>query len=318
MSLNAAIMQSNEFYLPNQLLQKRLGRPRKKQTNVTMATNGICAEPLNKNNSVELLYSNPTMFRKLLQYLKTMSAEEIHFDFKKTGLTIWAISHRKKNKFVATIHGDKLNRYYCAENIKLTFSCRCLEPVFLKIDKNYLSIVIFVIKGFENRNIDIRFDTKNKITEQHKIDVSVFPASTENQFVNVDSTFKISFELPVKAFKKMINNIKLFSDIVTMSKPNASEPFRFEYFTNDRKIKSENLFLHPENSKVQHYLLSNESFRVSVTLEDIKVVACSMLDCIVKLQLSENKPIVAAIKSKDDTIDIVIYTQIADNRNIQL
>ena len=121
--------------------KKRPGRPRKIPLREPRPRNGIVSQPKDENNFIEFLYDKPLIFKKLWQYFKLMAVDKIQIIFRVGEIILWSEDHHKKSKMRIKINADKVNHYYCPEELDIGMSCKNPELIMATIDKTYTSII---------------------------------------------------------------------------------------------------------------------------------------------------------------------------------
>ena len=207
--------------------KKRPGRPRKTPLREPRPRNGIVSQPKDENNFIEFLYDKPLIFKKLWQYFKLMAVDKIQIIFRVGEIILWSEDHHKKSKMRIKINADKVNHYYCPEELDIGMSCKNLELIMSTIDKTYTSIVFLSKIGYTQKDIRVILKNEIEIDESHRIELigEYDKISNENMFLDKDYTIK--FELPGRYFKKMISDIRTFSDQITIRQDGVDEPLIF-------------------------------------------------------------------------------------------
>ena len=141
--------------------KKRPGRPRKNPIREPKQRVGVVPCPHDNANYMEFLYDKPILFKKLWQYFKLMAIEKIQIIFRPTEVIIWGEDHHKKSKMRVRIDADKINHYYCQEELDIGMFCKNPEIVMSKIDKTYSSLLFISKKGHSQK--DLRTILKNDI-----------------------------------------------------------------------------------------------------------------------------------------------------------
>src|SRR5436189_334463 len=96
----------------NNKKSRKPGRPKKIVENKNIPKLGIVKDINDNDIFMELLYDNPQIFKKIIQFFKALSSECLHFIFVPNKAFIWSYDHLKKNKIYITINCDNINKYY--------------------------------------------------------------------------------------------------------------------------------------------------------------------------------------------------------------
>lgn len=297
------------------LKKKRPGRPRKTPLREPRPRNGIVSQPKDENNFIEFLYDKPLIFKKLWQYFKLMAVDKIQIIFRVGEIILWSEDHHKKSKMRIKINADKVNHYYCPEELDIGMSCKNPELIMSTIDKTYTSIVFLSKIGYTQKDIRVILKNEIEIDESHRIELigEYDKISNENMFLDKDYTIK--FELPGRYFKKMISDIRAFSDQITIRQDGVDEPLIFEYTKQDKKVKSYHIVRNNKTISFTSRLKDEETFRVSFKIDYVKPISSALLSENIIIYAHENKPLMFSILMDKSTVELKILTEIIDDRN---
>jgi hypothetical protein len=299
---------------PEGVKKKRPGRPRKTPLREPRPRNGIVSTPKDENNFIEFLYDKPLIFKKLWQYFKLMATDKIQIIFRISEIILWCEDHHKKSKMRIKINADKVNHYYCTEELDLGMSCKNPELIMSTIDKTYTSILFLSKIGYTQKDIRIILNNEIEIDESHRIELigEYDKIYNENMFLDMDYTIK--FELPGRYFKKMISDIRSFSNQITIRQDGMDEPLIFEYTKQDKKIKSYHIVRNNSIIKFTSKLKEDETFRVSFKIDYVKPISSALLSENIIVYAHENKPLMFSILMDKNTVGLKILTEIIDER----
>jgi hypothetical protein len=121
--------------------------------------------------------------------------------------------------------------------------------------------------------------------------------------------------LPGRYFKKMISDIRAFSDQITIRQDGPNEPLIFEYIKNDKKIKSHHIVRNNKTINFTSKLTEDDSFRVGFKIDYVRPISSSLLSENITIYAHENKPLMFSILMDKDTVELKILTEIIDDRN---
>jgi hypothetical protein len=297
-------------------VKKKPGRPRKTPLKQPRPRNGIVLNPKDDNNYIEFLYDKPLLFKKIWQYFKLMAVDKIQIIFRKTEIIFWSEDHHKKSKMRFKIDVNNVNHYYCSSDLDIGVFCKNPELIMSTIDKTYNSIIFLSKKQNIQKDIRIILNNDIEIDESHKVELIGDYKKIENEErFTCDNEYQIKFNLPGKYFKKMISDIRTFSDEITIRKDSELDPLIFEYSKGDKKIISYHIVQNTKNIKLVSKLQSNESFRVSFKIDYVKPISSAMLSENITIFAHENKPLLFYINMDKNAIELKILTEIIDNRN---
>lgn len=295
--------------------KKRPGRPRKTPLREPRPRNGIVSKPKDDHNFIEFLYDRPLIFKKLWQYFKLMAVDKIQIIFRVTEIILWSEDHHKKSKMRIKINSDKVNHYYCTEELDLGMSCKNPELIMSTIDKTYTSILFLSKVGYTQKDLRIILNNEIEIDESHRIELIGEYDKIENENMFLDMDYMIKFELPGRYFKKMISDIRAFSDQITIRQDSIDEPLIFEYAKHDKKIKSYHIVRNNKTIKFTSNLKDDETFRVSFKIDYVKPISSALLSENITIYAHENKPLMFSISMDKGTVELKILTEIIDERS---
>jgi hypothetical protein len=296
--------------------KKKPGRPRKTPLREPKPRNGIVKESKDDSNFIEFLYDKPLIFKKLWQYFKLMAVEKIQIIFRKNEVILWSEDHHKKSTMRVKIDVTKINHYFCEDELDIGILCKNPELIMCTIDKTYTSILLLAKKNFIQKDIRIILNNEIEIDESHRIELIGEYDKINNEKKFTDDDYTIKFTLPGRYFKKMISDIKAFSDQITIRQDGPDEPLIFEYIKNDKKIKSYHIVRNNKTIDFTSKLAEDESFRVGFKIDYVRPISSSLLSENITIYAHENKPLMFSIMMDKDTVELKILTEIIDDRNI--
>lgn len=294
--------------------KKKPGRPRKTPIREPRPRNGIVSESKDDSNIIEFLYDKPLIFKKIWQYFKLMAVDKIQIIFRKSEIILWSEDHHKKSKMRIKINADKINHYFCGEELDIGMNCRNPELIMATIDKSYTSIVLLSKKNYTQRDVRIILKNEIEIDESHRIELIGEYGKISNENMFLDSDYTIKFEFPGRYFKKMISDIRAFSDQITIRQDGVDEPLIFEYTKQDKKVKSYHIVRNNKNIHFTSKLKDDETFRLSFKIDYVKPISAALLSENIVVYAHENKPLMFSILMDRSTVELKILTEIIDER----
>lgn len=293
-------------------VKRSVGRPRLLQKVDPLPKLGIVNDPQSNDNIIELSYDNVSIFKKIFSLLKLMNVKEINIQFHTNYAKIYGIDHLEKNLINIKIDSSKLNHYYCEQPLNITLEPKNLDKITQKIDKNYnLFSIVLKKNSYRNHLIIILNNKTLSIDESHIINL-IENDSDLNQLYNknVDyNLYPLKFELPGKYFKKLINDISVFSELFTIEKVNDS-PLRFIYKNINNTIKGYNICKDHEKLKLESTLQPDDIFSVSIRIDYIKALSNSLLSDYIKIYADKENDIIFNLLIDNGVFEILIYTAI--------
>lgn len=293
--------------------REKPGRPPKNLPVEPKEKLGIIVKPDNDLHYMEFLYDNPLVFKKLWNFFKLMSVAKIHITFMMDCIVIYCNDHAKKNYIRVKIDCTKVNKYYCEKELDIGLLCKNPELVMNTIDKSCDTILFVSTKNNIQKNIEISLTNNLDIEENHKIELIGEYDKNINDKQFLDDEYAIKFKLNGKYFKKMVTDIRTFSDQLSIIKDGPNDKLTFEYTKTDKKINSMNVINNSESISLIETLGPDESFRTSVKVDYIKPVANAILNDTIEIYADENKHL-KFISQMDEAIQIIILTEQIDNR----
>lgn len=297
--------------------KKGPGRPRKIPKKEPIPRKGISANPTNPEYTIELLYDMPILIKKILVFFKSLASLYIQVLFRKDNIIFYAKDHHNMSKIRCLINANKLNHYYCKNNVDIGMSTKDLEMILNKVDKDYSSIIMLSTTNNTQKNFTIILENSMQIDEIHNIDVigNYDHMNDENEFS--DENYMIQFSWPGKYFRKTINDIKTISDQVSFVQEDCNSPFTIEYISMHKKIHSKHSVKNLEKIKYISKLQANDSFRVDVRIDNIRPISSSHIADEITILIDENKKFMTRAYIDNGTIEIKTLTKIIDHRNIE-
>lgn len=286
--------------------KKGPGRPRKKPLKPPMKKNGVSATPLYKDNCMEMVYDSPTVFKKIFTLFKAMAIKEICISFEEKVINILTTDHLKKSHIKVPIKCDNINHYYCKEPIKSYIHPKNMEKIIQVLDKNYTSIA-FELKSVTNRSVlSIIYKNDMKVDEYRDIDL-IQPSDNITDVSFDDTTYPIKFTLPSKYFKKTVNDISTFSDILTLNKMGGT-PLTFTYASKDKTVKSKHAFKDPSVIKLVSTIADDDIFSSSVRIDYVKPLSGTLIAEYIHISADQNRNMIFKIDADGANIQILIST----------
>jgi hypothetical protein len=291
----------------NDTLKRRgPGRPPSKPPAPSLDKKGIVDKPIDDNNRLEFIYSDPSIFKSLFIYFKNIKAREIHLRCDKTGLTFFTRDHSKTSRIFAHIPGNNVNWYYCEDTFWLGINRDNIEKIFSSIDKTFFKIALIQTKDDHNsliivfKDSDIEKECNYKITlSSYNEDLDLYNA--EN--ILNQNNFLIEFVLSSKQFKKTINDASNYSETITFEKI-SNNPLQLTYVKTN--IIYNEIYKSDEKILLKSNIPTNSVFRATVKLNNIKSLASSMITDEIKILCKSDDDIL--FKSIIDSQSLVVNT----------
>lgn len=289
--------------------KKKPGRPRKNPVREHEPRKGISVQPHNIANHIEFIYSEPSVFKKLWGYYKAMAIEQLQLIFRQDEIIIYGIDHMQKSRMRTRIDARKVNHYYCKQPLTVGISNSNTENIMLSIDETYNKIAIYSESGSIHRNIKTTLTNEIEIDENRVINLVDRVPEFDDEKAFLDDDYTLKFELPGKYFKKMLTNIKLFSEELSIRQDGPNDPLMFEYQDKEKKIKSKNVVKNSKKIKLRS-TLKDDTFLVKINLDYIKPISSALASENIAIWTHEKKPFVTSVSLDNDAVEIKILTDI--------
>jgi len=293
--------------------QKRsVGRPRRNPQPAPMPRNGIVYEPSSSSNVVEMAYDNVSVFKKVFGLLKNMNVKEINFCFNGGGILFFGVDHLEKNIIHIKLNPNKLNHYFCERPLMITLDTKNLDRITQKIDKNYELISFILKKESYRKNLVIVLNNKElSIDESHIIRLIESEHNYET-YMNKSldyMNYPLQFELSGKYFKKLINDIYIFSEVITIERANGKH-LQFVYRNINNTMKGYNICKDDKKINLETTLTESDIFSVSLQIDYIKSLSNALLSEKVKIYADSDRELVFNLSIDEGVVDITSYVSI--------
>jgi hypothetical protein len=269
-------------------VKKGPGRPKKQVQRVVIPKEGVVSAPSNKSienshpslvNALEVVYDNPTMFKKIFHLFKVMAVETVRIKFDERNIKMYAVDHIGTNRIYVKIFGERMNRYYCENVIEIGCNPMRINEKLAALSKDHGKIVIATNRHCKRSKITIILvndEMQEDGVDNIEIDeVDIYDWSVEDQ-LKTENSYPIQFELPSKFFKKKIADFSRGCDILRIEKT-GRENLRFSYNHRDKRGRHDSYFKNSSIINLNSLLEEDDLFSTSVYLEYIKPFASALI-----------------------------------------
>ncbi len=312
-------MENNIAHGTNDIGKKKPGRPKKKVVVTHIEIQGIVTAPVNQQDVVELVYCNPTLFKKLFQLYKAYEVSEIEMNFDHVGVKIITTDHFKNSTIYTMIEGKCMNLYYCKNPIRVCIKRDNLERVLSTLGKSHYKITIMLRENYRSTMYIITRDTEYNNDDMYEIDVIFKPDEQAPPTINDDDTnYPIKFRISSKYFKTKINNIKkLSADVFTIQKC-SNEPLQFTFDKTKKGIYWVGVYPDSDKMCLKSTINDDDIFNVSVAISNIQPFSNSNIgdELIIAAHKSEKMSFMTYLDKKDSGYACIvkIFTKINEYR----
>lgn len=288
-------------------VKKKPGRPRKNPVREKGPINGIVNQPNNPNNQIEFVYDEPAIFKKIWNYAKCMAIESLQLIFRPSEVIIYGDDHTQKSRMRVRIDASKLNHYYCREPTECGIFNKNVEAIMMSIDETYNKISILIEIKDMRKHINLVLSNDIEIDENRRIELHASYPHLVDEMEFLDQDYTLRFELPGKYFKKMLSNMRLFSDQIAIRQDGPTEPLMFEYKNTVKKVFSKNIIRNSKKVKLQSTLTKDETFHSSFLIDYVKPIGLALASENITIWAHEKKPL-TFIVILDNIVEVKIIT----------
>ena len=292
--------------------KKKPGRPKKKVVSMPVDVYGIVDKPVNADDVIELVYCNPTLFKKIFALQKAFAVSEIEMIFDPTGLKIITTDHLKKSTIYASIDGRCMNLYYCKGTIRICVKRDSIEKVLSCLTKNHYKITFLLKENYRSTLYLIVKESEYNSDTSYEIDVGHNPQNAPIAAADDDTNYPIKFKLSSKYFKTTIGNIRKLSTTFTIQKT-GNDPLQLTY-DKAQGVNFGNVYSDTEKINLVCTLTPDDVFSVSVCIDYIKPFSNSTIgdDVYIAADKRDRMSFATQLDKKDNgwAATVKIYTDI--------
>ncbi len=296
--------------------KKRPGRPRKKAVTAPIEVHGVVERPVNDDDVMEMVYCNPSLFKKLLQLYKQFDVGELEMNFDKTCLKIYCKDHLKKSNIYTEIDGRCMNLYYCKMPIRIYVTRDSLERILGMMGKNHYKITFLLKENYKSMMYIVIKDIEVDSDDAYDVDVISRPDTAAWDARDDDSAYPIKFKLPSKHLKARINNIRKISPVIIVQKV-GNGPIQLT-FDKARNVNFTGVYKDSDKIDLKSTIADDDIFSVSVEIDYVKPFSNSNIgdDVLIAADKTERISFMTCLDKKDIgyACSVKIFTEIKDYR----
>jgi len=292
----------------NGVAKKKPGRPRKKPMRVHDPRAGIAAAPHDIAHCIEFIFDEPIIFKKLWTYYKAMAISKLQLIFRRDELIIYGEDHSHKSKVRTRIDARRITHYFCRTPYEIGILFKGTESTMMTIDAEYTKLAIYSEAARMHQNIKTTLSNEMDIDENRTIELIGEYPHIEDESMFLDDAYTIKFELPGKYLKKMLNNIRMFSDQITVRQDARVDPLVFEYKSASKKISSMNIFKSNSKIKLQSTLEDSDTFYMNFKIDYVKPISAALASENITIWMHEDKPIMFTVLHDGGSVEVKILT----------
>jgi hypothetical protein len=282
------------------------GRPRKPVVKKEIRREGVVASPMNADleptqpsmvHVVELIYDNPTMFRKIFHLLKNMEVSQTRILFEKTLVKMYASDHEGKNQVYIKISGNKMNRYYCEERMEIGLNTAVIDDILQTLTKEHSQIIISITRQYRRSKIKITL-SNDEIDDDSVYQIEIDGLEPYNweieEFLKDEPCYPVRFELPSKYFKKKVADCGKRCNILRIEKT-GFENLRFSYNFSDKRGDHDTYLKDSGKINLISSVRKNDIFSTSVWLNHIKRFSSTLISDTVHFSADSERNLIFTI-----------------------
>jgi len=266
------------------------GRPPGKKIEIKTEKLGIVNNPnniLNKLGNIvfQLTYDNPVVFKNLFNIYKKYDTSIIEICFDKEKTYIYAKDHNDEVVIFCELYGKNMNRYYCNETIKMSFTARTIFKTFDGISRIFNSINFIVLERSKRSKLIIIFKNDDQ-TSQYTIDI----LSTKCEMITDDNITKysekekdypINFTMNLKEMKPKLSELSHISKVIEIeqglikTESGVTKQIMFKCSSDNSNLTNKSTFTNKNYFNLQS-TFNDPYFYISLYIKNIKPFVVSL------------------------------------------
>lgn len=284
------------------------GRPPKNKPKERIERLGIVAEPSNLGkvhdhdvHTIELMYENPQMFKKIFGLFKSYNVKQIHTVFDSDRLYMYSKDFNGNVIIQAEIIGKMMNRYYveqCDKIWEFSLDTAQFYKIFQGIGKEFTRIVFVTIQRHQRNKIWMMFLDEHNNTSSYEIELNdpkndKLTLSEVNALFAMKTDYPVSFELDFKFLKNKISELSNTSKKIEIQQ-DLVRPGSNIYFTcttSDNKVKNTSPLQNPGKINLIN-TYDGDIFTAPLFTNHIKPFSNSIISDTVKIYADDKRDII--------------------------
>lgn len=290
-------------------IKKPPGRPSSKSKRI-IPFRGIVSSPEYQEDDdsysshMELLYSNPTIFKKIFKLYKQYNCEYVDIRFDYEHVYIIAKDHLCKNIIYTTFNCDTMNRYYCREPYDIRMQVPDIVRIMNVISAQHVYILFQSIVYNKNESMKITIkDDKSSMVDTYIL--PLFPTGESpyghiNKLYDDIETYPIKFNMPHTSWKNIIKTVTNISEVIRFEKIGEDPLKVYGTLSNGQTYMSSYLSDEGKNKLICE-LDEDYPFNIGIKVKHIKPQSSSLLSDEVRINMNVDKPMVCTSYIDMDT-----------------
>lgn len=203
----------------NPTLKKRgPGRPPKQPQQAPLAIQGIQLQPQSEENFIEMIYCNPTSFKKIFALYNQYGVENVNIAFGEEGVSVIGLSKKGEVDVQIYFDGNKMNIYYCKEPVVITVPLSPLMSAIKTINATHCSICFRIQEATKRSFLEIQL-RDSSVDSYEVFHIKQTEARGPQTYVPI-STLNMPMSLEVSAIhlKHKVTTMAGIGEYITFSK----------------------------------------------------------------------------------------------------
>jgi len=280
---------------PDEKKKGKPGRPRKNNVSSSIPRDGIVTDVQDKQYHLDVLYDNPSMFKKIFTTYKNFDVDKIYIKFDAEGIKMCAPDSIDKNHIFSIISGQKLNRYYCKQTIDIILSICVIKRILTELTKECTTIAFSMTENMLNNKIAVTTnEDKLNVDSYSTLEISQnleFKWEEIEEKIKKIEDYPINFELPTKYFKAKIGNLRNCASVLTIEK-NGDGNLKFSTPFKDDRGENISSFKSSDRINLKANIEESAIFAVSLYLDHIKSVASTSITNEIHIYADKDRDVV--------------------------
>lgn len=295
--------------------KRKPGRPRKIPLKPTLDKVGILNKPRVNDNMVEIMCDQPGVFKKIGQFLKSISADKVAITFTRTETILYAKGYHGNTIAKIKLDGSKIISHYAPpEGISIVVLTANLNRAFNKLDKVHLNMSFILLKEDRCTTLHVNLQNEYDIRECVKIDIMQDPEFVKTFTASfVEMKYPLEFKLNSKYFKSAISDAKDFDSLWTIEYYNGT--ICFTHDTPNKQVQNRNIPCDPKKVITHSSVPDGKIFAVSIDIENLKAASAAMLSEYIHFRAAIDRSLWVCMDVHESAIQIDVLANIIDYKS---
>lgn len=276
--------------------RKRPGRPKKKVSKDSIPKKGIVDEPTiiaedeRMQMTMETVYSNPELFKKIFNMYKNLAVENVHMQFHESGISMITKDHLQKSEVLVEILGERMNSYYCEQPLDLGVDTYHFLQIFQTLKKDHNKITFISTRQTQRSKLKVILHNatmdEDSIYNVDVTNVEPYDGTIREDLLH-EPDYPLSFVLDAKYFKNKVADWDRLGEVIKIEK-DSDGPLMINHNFEDKKGDHGTVFRNPKKISLVADIPDGDLFAVSVLLQNLKPISTSTVAENIKISAHEN------------------------------